>query len=648
MVVALLSFLVTLAAEGKAEFPLKIPTVATSSFGEYRPGRLHVGLDLRTGGIGVPVYAAEDGYVERLRCSPYGYGKAVYLRGKSGYLYVYGHLDDYNDALRACVRKKQHEIQQYTVDFSLPPETLPVRRGELIAKSGKTGIGAPHLHFEVRNQNGEPVDPRQVGVSLPDKTPPQITRIALIPLEPTSRINGSLSPTILSTDADRSLAITAQGKIGIAIEVVDLSANVYKLGIYSAELFADRQPLFRLQYDTLPYETLDTCRLNYHPFLQNLGRFLTLWRWEGNRCASHRDNTQNGVVDTSELEAPLRIRVTDFAGNSSEKVLTLTENPVSTPASPTPDNASPSARILTYGTFLLAEVTLGTDGHELPTGTVEIDKTKHSLNFEVTHANRAQAVIPTPKNGIYHVRIHYPPLGTREETWAVLLGDTPSLFVEQGPFRAAIPAEAAYGRLFAGIDRIPKAAVPALPDELTLLSEVFALQPVEMPLAQPIRLVLSSPEHLAHADTRQPNPTSNAKLSTVKPFLAWNRGGGWSMLNTRVDGDTFQAEPDGFGYFALVTDTQPPRLRITSPQKGFIAKSKRPRIEGEAVDGGAGLESCTFYVNDQWLLTAYDPEEHRVWWERDEDLPAGKHTLRLVATDRAGNRSEHTIPITIP
>ena len=42
----------------------------SSSFGEYRSGRFHMGVDLSTNGaIGVPVHAAADGHVSRVRCS---------------------------------------------------------------------------------------------------------------------------------------------------------------------------------------------------------------------------------------------------------------------------------------------------------------------------------------------------------------------------------------------------------------------------------------------------------------------------------------------------------------------------------------------------------------------------------------------------
>ncbi len=64
--------------------PIKPPLYATSSFGEYREGRFHMGVDYRAG-VGTPVYAVDDGHVVRLRCGPWGYGKAVYVSFRRGY-----------------------------------------------------------------------------------------------------------------------------------------------------------------------------------------------------------------------------------------------------------------------------------------------------------------------------------------------------------------------------------------------------------------------------------------------------------------------------------------------------------------------------------------------------------------------------------
>jgi murein DD-endopeptidase MepM/ murein hydrolase activator NlpD len=106
----------------------------SSPFGR-RDGRPHDGIDLAVA-AGTPVHAACDGTVayvgERLR----GYGRLVLVQHAGPLVTVYAH----NRAL-------------------LVREGEAVTRGQTIALSGATGrVTAPHLHFEVRQDN-RPEDP---------------------------------------------------------------------------------------------------------------------------------------------------------------------------------------------------------------------------------------------------------------------------------------------------------------------------------------------------------------------------------------------------------------------------------------------------------------------------------------------------------
>ena len=66
-----------------------------------------MGLDIKTyGRINVPVYASDDGYIERVRVSGTGYGKALYLKHNDGYKSVYAHLNSFHK-----------EIEKYDITF---------------------------------------------------------------------------------------------------------------------------------------------------------------------------------------------------------------------------------------------------------------------------------------------------------------------------------------------------------------------------------------------------------------------------------------------------------------------------------------------------------------------------------------------------
>src|SRR5215467_12870218 len=76
--------------------PLDVPMKLAANFGEIRPNHWHMGLDIRTEQReNLPVYAAADGYIAKVRVEPYGFGQAVFINHPNGYTTVYGHLNSF-------------------------------------------------------------------------------------------------------------------------------------------------------------------------------------------------------------------------------------------------------------------------------------------------------------------------------------------------------------------------------------------------------------------------------------------------------------------------------------------------------------------------------------------------------------------------
>jgi len=89
--------------------------------------KTHEGLDI-VNDVGTPVVAAADGIVAVAGQSGGGYGTVVAVNHGYGYQTLYAHLS------KVLVHAGQH-----------------VKRGEVIGKSGRTGlVSGPHLHYEVR------------------------------------------------------------------------------------------------------------------------------------------------------------------------------------------------------------------------------------------------------------------------------------------------------------------------------------------------------------------------------------------------------------------------------------------------------------------------------------------------------------------
>ncbi|MBI4811428.1 MAG: M23 family metallopeptidase, partial [Ignavibacteriales bacterium] len=90
--------------------------------------KTHEGLDI-VNDVGTPVVATGDGIVQMAGHSGSGYGLIVVVNHGYGYQTVYAHLS------KILVREGQR-----------------LKRGDLIAKSGKSGlVSGPHLHYEVRH-----------------------------------------------------------------------------------------------------------------------------------------------------------------------------------------------------------------------------------------------------------------------------------------------------------------------------------------------------------------------------------------------------------------------------------------------------------------------------------------------------------------
>src|SRR5688500_9348634 len=97
-------------SQSNAEFrwPLDTPCVITGNYGELRPNHFHAGIDLSTGGrINRPVYAAQDGYISRIRISAAGYGKCVYITHPGKKVTVYAHLNSLALKVAKVVKEEQ-------------------------------------------------------------------------------------------------------------------------------------------------------------------------------------------------------------------------------------------------------------------------------------------------------------------------------------------------------------------------------------------------------------------------------------------------------------------------------------------------------------------------------------------------------------
>ncbi len=241
-------------------WPMDLPERhLTSNFMEYRGGRYHAGLDLKTRSReGYPVYAVEAGWVERVRAAPSAYGRAVYVRGRSGRIYVYAHLARFNDDLRARLAAARGDTV-YAARLSFAPGELPVVRGQVLGLSGQSGTGGPHLHFEVRDAANRPLDPQAWGFAVPDTTAPRIEAVRVLPAAPGSRIAGGEMSRVLRAGRGGSLAgrlpaLPVTGPVALSAVLVEVSDVMgHRLEPWLIEVELDGQTVYRCRNEAFAF-----------------------------------------------------------------------------------------------------------------------------------------------------------------------------------------------------------------------------------------------------------------------------------------------------------------------------------------------------------------------------------------------------------
>ena len=244
--------------------PLDIPLELAGSFAEIRSNHFHSGMDLRTEQReGLPVYCAAEGYVSRIKISPFGYGKAIYVTHPEGYVTVYAHLQKFNQEIDSLLRLQHKSKESYEVDWYLKEGQISLKRGEHIAWSGNSGgSGGPHLHFEVRDSRTEQcLDPMRFGLPVRDTLAPVFESFSAWSGYSASEISPNELPAIGHFVSGRGASDTLPleiepGKLELAVSIVDryLSGSG-ECGVKSLRVFVDGNLFYRMDIRSVNFNT---------------------------------------------------------------------------------------------------------------------------------------------------------------------------------------------------------------------------------------------------------------------------------------------------------------------------------------------------------------------------------------------------------
>ncbi len=575
----------------------------SGNFAELRPNHFHTGLDFKTGGQeGVPILAAADGWVHRIKISSFGYGNVIYLKHPNGKITLYGHLRNFNKELSDYMRKKMYAAKVNELEVYPEPGELQVKQGQRIADSGNTGgSGGPHLHFEIRDSLDRALDPLLFGFpEILDNVAPVPQSIVIVPLEIDSRVNGKfdrLEVNPLANGSDYRLPndIKITGKVGIEIRSFDqLDGASNRNGFPIFELTDEEGTVFNLTVDKVDFNY--TRQFLHHTFQNRYSKLYYQKNLKFEFIYPRLENTGHLELEP-DVKKNYKLKLRDAYGNESHISFTLLGQDLETNIS---DGAAPSRASLDY----------------------------------INNILKIKAPV-SPKGGLakfyvganaFEMLPAYQDASSRTYLWDMNFGipeeiDICSEVVIPG-INALIPA----GKEISYSDK----NVQMNFNKKTVLDDLFLRVSQSASSTSPRLLVNSSREYLWNPVNilwSVPNYSGNKSRS----HAYYTSGGAKSFLGGTWDGDTLTFGSRYLGEITILQDNVKPTIsvvRVNSSEMRFVIR-----------DALSGIDSYEAYVNGKWVLMRYEHKQAVIWSEKLSNEPF-KGEVLLKVTDKAGNTAE--------
>lgn len=605
-------------------WPVPLDRAVSSNFCEYRDGRFHAGLDVRTfGREGVPCLAVADGWISRVRVSSRGYGKALHLTLDSGEQVLYAHLAEFVPALEDTLRAVQDRDTTYTADFRPPPGRFRVHQGDVIAYSGSTGATAPHLHLEVRNADDAPVNPFLHGLAIEDRLRPQIARVVFVPLEAGATVDGRPVPLELKPhrvgDGRSALddTLRIRGAVGLAAAVIDrVNTESGRLAPYELQVWADDSLIAHVTLGRIRFEQSAEVALLYHAgVLRARGiELFQMYARRGASTAAGRFVNGGALTATPGRVHAARFVAVDAAGNQSELsfIYMQDEGDSTERGGRTPGRGPLSVDL--DGAFFhddFAVIPLGNAGRLAPESERATDPVVVVQATDVPGRARPLGAYADRDTATVYV--------------AGLLASHPAR-IEVPALRFALeaPAGSLYGDAIVfvrGVD-VGDAAV-----ELQRRSRAVRVGPAGLVVRSEMRVSI----RVESADAKD-------AIYRLEGARSWSY-----MASVRDSTGVVTATSARPGVFAVLRDDVAPRLgdprvrRVTSYATGAVV----PEVVVPVDDAGSGFDESRLrvWVGGRRRVARWDFLDKKVVVSLTGEPIIGTQPVRVVAFDRIGNSS---------
>jgi hypothetical protein len=632
-------------------WPLDSQPALTASFGEYRDNHFHAGVDLKTWGrIGDPCFAVGDGWVTRIKTSPVGYGRALYLKLDDGRTAVYAHLSRYGEAVEDIIHHVQLKQRSYSVELFLDNDAqIRYHKGDVVGYSGQSGTSHPHLHFEIRDSAEQPANPLLEGLEVTDHSLPVPTGLALTPLDALSTVEDDPQPRIYNrlTQMHSGLwsagdPIGVSGRIGIAVEAYDKAdAAENQLAAAWLELKVNGERRWITRFDR--FSLLETRKIflerDYRLLRREWGSFDRLYRMPGNDLPMCQGEGIINAGDFDQYPIEVEIILGDVAGNESHLAFTLV------------DDHQPDENRLLGGEAMVKFTGSGNGGGERIRCTMFDNYLRLAAPPGITGFqldDDQNILLPAKSTDGGAVAAWAPPVdfsGTLQigiVSVAGLVIDTQTIQLQ-----TLIPDKAGKAKsaddvmeVFIGRDALYDTTwIMISPDSSLVVpgevEAVYRVEPRDQPLAGEVTVSLRIPGEIRE----QPG--------WGVYYFANKRG--WTFLGHEQHGQVLSAKSDDWEIFGLVRDTVPPAINNASLGDGDTLRTATPRFAFSVNDemSGVNMNALQMTLDADTIPAEFDSPRARFFFQPWWKLARGDHILRITASDRIGNSSERVIHFTI-
>ncbi len=187
--------------------------------------------------------------------------------------------------------------------------------------------------------------------------------------------------------------------------------------------------------------------------------------------------------------------------------------------------------------------------------------------------------------------------------------------IQYGRFRADFPAGTFYKSLYFDFEPI---------DSMT-----FRLHNRSVPLQKPFTVQF---------DIRHLPPQWQQKAVVARPYPRRDGTVSYGFLGGKVSEGRLTLRTSTPGTFTVALDTIPPSIEKGSWRSGEKLPGRYLRMYIR--DGQTGIASFDAYIDGRWVLMEYEYKRRELTLDTQrENIPPGRHTLRVEVTDGVGNRS---------